>query len=556
MTESNKSKPTARWYVSSFHKKKDDVNVVGVVEKIEYTDESGNKTYKDNLHWYYDPQRVFYVTQPGWRNYKYKKEFEDINLCDKYICRDSELEERIGAALGYFGYRKRPLRQLCASPYLYVADIPTEDLIKQEYVRRQPQTIAPFTRGGLDIETEVRGEKRINVITFIHEHEIFTCALKEYCRIHLGDDKFKAATKEDCLGAIDKYIGKYMKDHNFTLTFEIVDTELDLIKWIFARIHEKKTNFVGVWNLSFDIPKIIERIVSLGADPEEIMCHPSVPKEYRYLDWYEDKSNTKQKAHITDRWHWLTLAGYTQFLDSMCLYARLRKASGKESSYSLDYISNKVLGQGKLHLEGEISNHWYEQTYKFLDYIAYNINDVLVMQLMEFKTEDMIALTALSGNSLMSEFSKQTVQVRNDAYVFAKQHGKVPATSSMNMFNEYDEMMIKVGGTVLPPNKAIGVSIRALEETNGRTLATVLTNDLDVSSFYPSVIEAFNISKESCLATIINVNGHTEQENEILNGGIVQPRVGAMDVGTNFFGLNNYREALDAFNVDLASGKI
>ena len=74
MTDSNQLKPTGRWYVSSFHKKKDDVNVVGVVEKIEYTDASGNKTYKDNLHWYYDPQRVFYVTQPGWRNYKYKKE--------------------------------------------------------------------------------------------------------------------------------------------------------------------------------------------------------------------------------------------------------------------------------------------------------------------------------------------------------------------------------------------------------------------------------------------------------------------------------------------------
>lgn len=550
----NTPKCTARWYVSSFHKKDDKYNAVGVIEKLAFTYPDGHLEYKDNLHWYVDPLRIFYVTLPQWQNHNYKKEFEDIANCEKFICKDSELEQRVAGALGYYGFRKRPMRMLASSPYLYVADIPTEVLIKQKYLKQSPPQMAPFTRGGLDIESEVRGEKRINAITFIHEHEIFTCALKEYCRIHIKDEEFKPATEDDCRKVIDDLIGDYYKANGFTVTFHMGDTELDLIKWIFARIHEKKTNFIGVWNIEFDIPKIIERIQALGADPAEIMCHPEVPKQYRLVDWFEDKSNSKQKAHITDRWHWVTIAGYSQFLDSMLLYARLRKASGKESSYSLDYISNKILGTGKLHLGGEISNHWYEQHYHFLPYIAYNVNDVLIMQLMELKTEDMIGLTALSGNSLMSEFAKQTVQVRNNAYAFAVPRGKVPASASANMFTEYDEMMAKAGGTVLPPNKAVGVSIEAVEEMHRPTMVTVAANDLDVSSFFPSLIEAFNISKESYLGTIINVNGHNKLENEILCGGIVQPRVGAMEVGERFFGLDTYDVMLEKYEAYLQKG--
>jgi hypothetical protein len=540
------------WYVSSFHHRStcSDENIIGVVQKEMLKYDDGSTEVKDVLKLLRDPMRPFWVTLPQFRTHRYKKEFEETSKLEKYMCRDSELEASCARALGYYvGRRPWQMKQLAESPFLYGADVPTEVLVKQKYAKHQPKMIAPFTRGALDIESEVRGEKRINAITFIHEHEVYTCVLKEFCRIHIKDEEFRPATKEDCLKVIDDYLGKYMKDNGFSLTFEIAEDELSLIKWIFAQIHRCKTNFVGIWNIEFDMPKIMERIEKLGASIEEVMCHPDVPVEARMVDWRPDKSNSKQKAHLTDRWHWLTIAGYTQFLDSMLLYARLRKASGKESSYSLDYISNKILGTGKLKLtEGEISNHWYQQTYNFLPYIAYNINDVLILQLMEFKTNDMIGLSALSGKSLASEFAKQSVQVRNNAYDFARDYDRVTATASMNMFTEFDNEMLKVGGTVLPPNKAVGVSEPVVKELLGRaTLVTLMTNDLDVSSFFPSVIEAFNISKESYLGSVLHVNGHHPLENEILNGGIVQPMTGAMEVGKKFFGLESYQEMLKAY---------
>ena len=106
-------------------------------------------------------------------------------------------------------------------------------------------------------------------------------------------------------------LGNEFKKHGFTLHFHIADTELSEITWIFDRIHERKTDFIGIWNMGHDIPKIIERITALGGDPAEIMCHPDVPKQYRYCKWYQDHSDVQ---HFTDKWHWMNLTGYSQFL--------------------------------------------------------------------------------------------------------------------------------------------------------------------------------------------------------------------------------------------------
>jgi hypothetical protein len=109
-----------------------------------------------------------------------------------FQCRDSELATKVAEALGYGSWmnRKFSLRQLCNSPYTYGCDIETEVLIKQGYIDKTPVgEMATFTSGCLDIENEVRGEGRINAITYIHEHDIYTAVLDEYCRIYNKDTK-------------------------------------------------------------------------------------------------------------------------------------------------------------------------------------------------------------------------------------------------------------------------------------------------------------------------------------------------------------------------------
>lgn len=539
-----------RFYVHSTHCRYGDDpsrNAVVVKEKIKQIDDDGNVKWIDNLNIIRDPVRPFYITSKPYRTHSYKKEFEDIGKLEMFQSKDSELATNVARALYGPWYRNHmSLRQLCNSPYTYACDIESEVFIKQRYVDKVPVgEVVSLSSGCLDIENEITGEGKINVITFIHEHEIYTAALKEYCKTyHKDTDSFTDATESDCLKVIYEMLGDEFKKHQFNLHFYIADNELSEITWIFTRIHERKTDFIGIWNMNHDIPKIIERIQALGGDPKEIMCSPEVPPEFKFCKYHRDERVTQ---HFTDKWHWLHLTGYSQFIDSMCLYARLRKVYGRDSSYSLDAISTKELGQGKLHF-GEITNHYRAQNYDFLRYIAYNINDVLIMQLMEWKNHDASALCALCGMSLPSQFNSQTVLVRNDEYHYGLTKGKIPASCGSEMFNKYDLMMPKAGGAVLSPAKAVGVGIKAVKGCDHTTQVSILTNDLDVSSMFPSILSGFNISKETRLSTVLSVNGHSHTDLEILCAGLNQPDVDAVEVCKIFYGYPSYEELLSVVN--------
>ena len=268
------------------------------------------------------------------------------------------------------------------------------------------------------------------------------------------------------------------------------------------------------------------------------MCHPDVPIQYRFVNFFQDNSEAQ---HFTDKWHWISIAGYSQFIDSMCLYARLRKVSGRDSSYGLDYISEKEIGTGKLHF-GAITNHWYAQNFKFLEYWVYNINDCVIMQLMEFKNNDMSALAGLTGMSLLSQFSRQTTMVRNNAYNYGKQHGKVPAAAGTTMFTKFDSMQLKGGGAVLPAEKAVGIGIPAVKGSSHLTQVVLSALDLDFSSYYPSTISCFNISKETLLTTVFNINGHPQTEVEEFMSNAIHPETNAIHLCRKFYGLPSYRE--------------
>lgn len=538
----SEAKYAGRWYISSNHCKKPGTNAVVVRETRLFLKPDGEKVYVPALSILEDPIRPFWITKPEFRIHAYKKEFESVDKCDEYHCHDSELAEKLSAALG--NWKQLPLKVLLNNPYVYGADIETEAIIKQDYLKKAPaNTQPPYTKGGLDIETEMCGEKRINLITFIHQHTIYSCGLVDFCKVYEDNSttKYHKASIKEIETEVRYWVGDLIDKYHFSLNLKICDSEVEMIKWIFDNIHKCKTDFIGIWNINFDIPKILERLKAKKVSPESIMCHPDVPKCYQFVKYKEDMSNP---PHFTDKWHWLAITGYSQFLDAMCLYARLRKVYGRDPSYALDKIADKELGLRKLHFDGSDNvNHRLEQEYHFLRYWAYNINDVLIMQLMEFQNDDYGTLASLSDVSLLSEFHHMTAGLKCDAYVEGLAHGLVPASVGRTNFTKFDEALFRVGGTVLPPDKAENVSVPVVTEMpHGKTLVSVLANDLDVSSFYPSNTEEFNISRESTLATIHRINGFPQTQIEHLTSCLIQPDVGAEDLGATYFGLPRYKE--------------
>lgn len=299
----------------------------------------------------------------------------------------------------------------------------------------------------------------------------------------------------------------YDKMNPLDIHFELFDKEVDLIKWIFDRIHECKPDFCTIWNIAFDIPYILDRLRFRGVDPKDVFCHPDVPKQWQICEFKLDKG--KKDSHITDLWSWLKCTDYTCFLDGMCLYGRLRKAKGRDSSYKLNDIGTKEIGAGKLEF-GDGEGHSTMQSDHPVEYTVYNIVDVLILRVMEAKNNDVRNLVMLSDASTLDEFHHESVKLKNSFYVYLDGIGKIPGSVGDPLEHPWDKYIHNKGGAVLDPERSVGhcpgVTVPCLDETDdiGRQARFVL--DEDVTAMYPSADQAFNITRETKLATVLNID--------------------------------------------------
>src|SRR5699024_815004 len=58
------------------------------------------------------------------------------------------------------------------------------------------------------------------------------------------------------------------------------EDELKMIIDYFALINKRRPDFVGFWNMSFDMPYMMRRCEVLGANPADVICDPNFPVQY------------------------------------------------------------------------------------------------------------------------------------------------------------------------------------------------------------------------------------------------------------------------------------
>lgn len=511
-----------------------------VKEKIATPQADGSYTWTDNLRTIVNPKRSFYIHQEKYRNYQYKIEHAPIEQCDRFICYNKELENEIKERQHIYTKRRMSIRELCNSPYLYGADVDIEVLIKISYMKQcDDALIGPkYSFGALDTEVSVvETDGRIMLASYCVDGVVHSIILDDflYKPGPIGQDGYPKrikATLADIHEAVPVLIGDYLERFKLTVEYHLVYTELDLIKKLMSLVHASKVDFCGAWNMPYDIPKIIQRIGVNHGCVEDIFCHPDVPRQFRYAKYRPDFSHTD---HFTDSWDWFNCTGHTQYIDSMRLFSRLRKVKGREPSYTLGSISQKLIGHGKMDLKG---THWYNQLYNFIAYTAYNIIDSGNVWLMEMKNGDASSMCMLVGNSLLKSFSKQTVMLKNDFYQYCLGINRISGTVGEDMGTPYDDLIGKSGGTVLSPYLIRDAGLRCV--TMRRTLATLLyifIKDIDAASMYPYTTKAFNISKETCLATFVKLNHMKDADIEELFVAMIAPTENAFLYGHKFFNL-------------------
>lgn len=463
-----------------------------------------------------EPQVTVYVTKPQFRVNTIKRECIRKDLCDSYRTKISNMSETLFNAINNPG-RFRPIygyihpRKVLDNPHVYGADIDYGVHLKYAYTKaNQGKLPDSYTVGHLDIETDVNGSQEIILITFMnHDGHTYTGVLKNFI---LGEQPIftnetiedKAAREakilEDRVKQVDdlwakterefrdklekKVLAKYDKSEPIKIHLEVFDSEVELIKWVFDRIHECKPDFCTIWNIAYDIPYILNRLQFRGIDPTEVFCHPDVPKEWRMCKFHLDKG--KKDSHIVDLWSWLHCTDYTVFIDGMCLYGRLRKAKGRDSSYKLNDIGAKEIGTGKLEF-GSGEGHSTMQLYHPVEYTVYNIVDVLVLRVMELKNNDVRNMVMLSDVSTMDEFHHQSVQLKNSFYAYLDKLNMVPGSVGNAIEQAWDKWINNKGGAVLDPDRSFeNIAVKSILNCDDVGRVSRFVCDIDVTSIQAS----------------------------------------------------------------------
>lgn len=563
----NKSMATYdRFIHSSYVRTADDRDAV--VAKIHRYDENGNVT--PILKIFDSPKRTIFLTKPEYRNHPFKKESEKFEFLERHVVNNATMAPEIKALLEGPGDPSRPmiprksfvsLKQVNKSPYVWGTDVPIETLIKHQinkkFAAQYKGPIAPITTGFFDTETDIeKGD--ILCATVTHENKIYT-AIREDFMFHLSEDGTKTpATVEELQKVYTDLFPQYVDSLNdkakkamagrvFVPTFKVVKTSAEIIVWLWSKVHENKTDFLGVWNIEFDIKKVIDALKHEGIKLTDVICSPEVPKEIRKCEFVLDM---KDVDHITKKWHWLHSTAHTVILDSMCLYSSLRTVKGKEPSYRLDDILIKEVGAGKLYFTDDkmpqdmTTGDWhrYMQKHHPLFYIVYNQIDCVSLQITEWKNKDLSQMFGLGKDTPFVSYTRQTKKMADDLHFYCLEKlGEVIASTPATARTEFDNYITSAGGAVLAPERSNGSGAHLLvDRPSVETMIHPHTVDADLKSSYPTICGSGNISKDTKTSTILSINGSNIDEARYYYSLLPATRENAVLIGSRYYGLPSY----------------
>lgn len=341
--------------------------------------------------------------------------------------------------------------------------------------------------------------------------------------------------KEELHEMFDETYGEI--DYNFYFYHD----EKKMLVHLFQLINKLKMDFMLIWNISFDIPYIYERLKVLGLDPKEVMCHPDFPNKQCYFK--KDKKNFEVK-NKSDFFH---ISSYTVFYDQMILYAAIRKGREELRSNKLTYIANKEIGDEKLDYseEGNIKKFPYTNYRK---YFIYNIKDVLLQFGIERSTNDVDELYVTSYENLTQykDVFKQTVVLRNVQYLSFMNKNLVPG-ANINALDAYKEKVTFDDGDEDSDSfEGALVGNPTLIDAFGQKIYGKKTNylfnysiDMDMKAFYPNTIHVLNIDASTLIFKCI-----VDPKQYDVRGGTI-PFKGITDVQL-------VKENSDSFSDDIA----
>ena len=257
------------------------------------------------------------------------------------------------------------------------------------------------------------------------------------------------------------------------LILESVKTERELIQKFLNHYASVAPTIITGWNIEFfDIPYLYNRIRKVLGTKEADRLSP-----INDVIWLKHRNRYKLQG--------------VACLDYMALYKNFTYS--EESSYSLEAISQKELGKGKIQYEGTLDHLYQTDIDKFIEY---NINDVRLVYELDLKLQflDQARGVCHKGHVSYDDIYFTTRYLDGACLTYMKRLGivapnrknRIPATVGVD--GEESHSNDFAGAFVMDPKPGVYKWIF----------------DEDMSSLYPSIIRTLNISPETKIGRVEN----------------------------------------------------
>lgn len=474
-----------------------------------------------------DPMYTIYEVKEEYRTFRTPRQFLPMEQLIPHEIKYKDLFKEMANIIGEKGKRyyeehttKAERRAMMKYPYILGADISIETYYRVKWdnllgndARKEPTNIY------LDIEVNQRhwdgvgiprkGECPIDAVTVVDAETDTAYTFLLHVKDNPLIDEFLSPEGQR---TFNERLHKMFDESyiNFTYYQYMFEDELEMIRQIFKLIHSLKRDFCSIWNMSFDIPYIIERIWNLGEDPANIMCHSDFPTSTLYF--YEDKDT----FDFDKKRDYFEISSYTHYLDQMIQYASLRKSQGAIKKVSLGAIGKREIGDTKLDYT-DLGN-FVEFSYRdYMLYVLYNIKDVLLQRAIDKKVRDTFNYYNSCYNSFCQykDGLKQTVSL--DAFIYRELNMEKHLILGNNI--NYDNVSRKGDDDDSNDEEEEGFAGAIngnpeLNEPEGLILFGTKSMylfgasiDFDFSAMYPNSICGFNIFATTMIGKLYIENG-------------------------------------------------
>lgn len=544
-----------------------------VITLIYKDNKTGLKHYKDIK----DPDYQYYMIKDPYVE-DYPKLIEKIENTEMITVPYRELKKDIAERTGNLNFyyanketgNSRENNRLFTHPAVMAADTQIEDHYRLRFSEEYLNEIIPISKTYLDIELDNRGDNfnghieygkyPINAVTVCMEHinKTFTFLLRYEDNKSQDDfiNKMSPELFKELKEFIKKQVGGEKGEIKFGLDemdYQILfyDDEVSLLVDVFKCINTYKPDFVMAWNMAFDIPYIIYRLVALGIDPKEVICHPDFKN--KVCDYFID---TRNESIFAERGDYATISSYSVYLDQMIHFASRRKSQSAIASFSLDNIGELTVGIKKLdyrHITQDLSELPFKD---YKTFVFYNIMDTIVQKCIEKKTGDIdyIFGKCVQNCTRYHKGHRQTVYLTNRCKKEFKHFGEGYVVG--NNVNAIDpDRDTKIPGAFVGDSSL--VSDYAKIKINGKAVDIFnLLDDFDFKSLYPSIDREFNEAPNTLIGLIkpeienVTNSVFKERANESTGGNFLEDIHSRnwLEFCTRWFFMADYSELIDDVN--------